>query len=177
MIRRRVLAALAVVFAAAAAASCGGEGSDVGTTRVYFVDGYRSDLGMRGRLTPQERRLVDPGLGRVVAEVLRRPTASERDEPSLITAFPPGVRVSTVALVDGTARVRLSSDTPPQRWSDGFYATAQLVYTLTGLDGVQRVVMTVNGVRCCVYDMQQRPWMKPLTRRNFANWQGAPLED
>ena len=143
-------------------------------TRVFFIDGYVSDLGMRGRLVARERPLDDPGLGRVVAEVLRGPTATEQEERGLITGFAPGVRVSTVALVGGTARVNLSSETPPRRWPDGFYATAQLVYTLTELAGVKRVVLSVNGKRCCVYDMEQRPWTKPLTRELFAGWQDAP---
>ena len=72
--------------------------------------------------------------------------------------------------------MRLASDTPPRRWPDEYYATAQLVYTLTELPGVERVAITVNGARCCVYDMQQRPWKKPLTRQLFANWQGAPVD-
>ena len=164
-------ALLLALTAATVLAGCGG---GEGETRVYFVDGYRSELGMRGRLAGQERRLAEPGLGRVVAEVLRGPTRSERDQRGLITGFPRNVRISTVALSRGTAYVRLSSPRPPRRWRDGFYATAQLVYTLTDLDGVERVVMTVNGARCCVYDMQQRPWTKPLTRSQFANWQGAP---
>lgn len=170
---RRLLILASIVLAATAASGCDA-GAEERRARVYFIDGYRSELGMRGRLTARERSLADPGLGRVVAEVLRGPTARERDERGLISAFPRGTRVSTVALADRTARVRLSSAVPPRRWPDGVYATAQLVYTLTDLDGVERVVMTVNGERCCVYDRQQRPWARPLTRANFAGWQGAP---
>jgi hypothetical protein len=166
--------ALALVAAVAGLAACGGGGSE--STRVYFIDGYKSEVGMRGRLIWQERSLAEPGLGRVVAEVLRGPTASERDERGLITAFPTNVRVSTVALVNGTAKLSLASETPPRRWPDEFYATAQLVYTVTALPGVERLVVTVNGRRCCAYDMRQRPWAKPLTRQLFANWQGAPLD-
>lgn len=162
---------LLVLFALAA---CGGDAHE--PSRVYLVDGYRSELGMRGRLVARERPLEDAGLGRVVAEVLRGPTIAERDQHGLISGFPSNVRVSTVALVNGTATVRLVSDTPPQRWPDGFYATAQIVYTLTELSGVKRVVMTVNGPRCCVYDMRQRPLKEPLTRGIFASWQGAPVE-
>ena len=173
--RRITLVRVALLIVAVAGGGCAGLDSD-DQTRIYFIDGYRSELGMRGRLIAVERSLVEPGLGRVVAEVLRGPTATERDERGLVSAFPPDVRVSTVALVEGTARVRLDSETLPRRWRDGFYATAQLVYTLTERDGVERVVMTVNGVRCCVYDIQHRPWATPLTRRNFASWQGAPLD-
>jgi hypothetical protein len=172
---RAAIALLLLAVIAVALSGCGG-GDERAQTRVYFIDGYRSDLGMRGRLIGEERDLVDPGLGRLVAEVLRGPTASERDERGLISGFPRGVRVATVALADGTARVRLSSVTPPQRWPDGVYATAQLVYTVTELDGVTSLAMTVNGAPCCVYDMQQHPVTKPLTRGQFANWQGAPSD-
>ena len=171
----RLFAAAAVLLpATVAAAGWGGQG--VREAHVYLIDGYRSELGMRGRLIARERDLVDPGLGRVVAEVLRGPTARERDERGLLTGFADDVRVSSVAAAGGTARIRLVSDTPPRHWPDGVYATAQLVYTLTELDGIERVVLTVNGRRCCVYDRRQRPWTKPLTRRNFASWQGAPAE-
>jgi hypothetical protein len=169
---RPALPKICAVCAIAGLTACGGGDSK---TAVYFVDGYRSELGMRGRLVMQERALRDPGLGRVVAEVLRGPTAAERDEQGLITGFAGGVRVSTVALVHGTARVRLVSYAPPSRWPGEYYATAQLVYTLTELSGVERVTLSVNGASCCVYDMQQRPWRQPLTRELFAGWQGAPI--
>jgi spore germination protein GerM len=172
--RRSLPVPIAALFLAASLAACGDDDDRAG---VYFVDGYTSDLGMRGHLVAQKRPVQEPGLGRIVAEVLRGPTAAQRDERGLITGFSPGVRVSTVALANGTARIRLSSQTPPQRWPDEFYATAQLVYTLTERADVQRVVLTVNGTRCCVYDMQQRPWMRPLTRGLFAHWQGAPVDE
>ena len=168
----RVALGVVLALALVGASGCGSGREEA--TRVYFVDGYRSDLGMRGRLVARERSMSYEGLGRVVAEVLRGPTPSEAAEQGLISGFPAGVRVSTVALSSGTARIRLASATPPRRWPGEYYATAQLVYTLTELPNVERVVLTVDGKRCCVYDMQQRPWTKPLTRRLFANWQGAP---
>jgi spore germination protein GerM len=168
--RRLSYTGLVLVLVTIVVACAGGRNG----TRVFFIDGYVSDLGMRGRLVARERPLDDPGLGRVVAEVLRGPTATEQEERGLISGFAPGVRVSTVALVDGTAKLNLSSETSPRRWPDGFYATAQLVYTVTELPGVERVVLMVNGVRCCVYDTRRRPWTKPLTREFFEGWQGAP---
>ena len=171
--RRRRFIGVLLGAAVASLAACGG-GED--RTRVYLVDGYRSELGMRGHLVMRERPLSDPGLGRLVAEVLRGPTAAERDERGLITGFAPHVRVSSVALVAGTATIRLASDAPPRRWPDQQYAAAQLVYTLTELQQVKQVVLTVNHKRCCVYDMRRQPWMKPMTRALFASWQGAPLK-
>lgn len=163
---------LALALACLALAACGGSPEE--PTTVYFIDGYRSTLGMRGRLVAVERDLAQPGLGRVVAEVLRGPTQDERDERGLLTGFAPGVRVETVALSNGTARVNLRSASPTRSWPDGHYASAQLVYTLTELAGVGSVILRVNGRRCCVYDMRGRPWPKPLERKLFAGWQGAP---
>ena len=132
--RFALIAATATLLAASlAAAACGGDG--LRATHVYFIDGYRSELGMRGRLIARERELVDPRLGRVVAELLRGPTPRERDERGLLTGFADDARVSGVAAARGTARIRLVSDTPPRRWPDGVYATAQLVYTLTSSTG------------------------------------------
>lgn len=168
----RALATVCCLLASLAASGCGGAGDG---TRVYFVDGYRSTLGMRGRLVAVERDLRDRGLGQVVAEVLRGPTAEEREEEGLVTGFAPGVRIETVSLSSGTARIDLRSDPPPRRWPSEMYAAAQLVYTLTELDGVKRVALHVNGRRCCVYDRQSRPWPEPLDRSLFAGWQGAPL--
>lgn len=170
--RRSKLVTVCYLLASGLAAGCRGGEEE---TTVYFVDGYRSTLGMRGRLVAVERDLRDRGLGQVVAEVLRGPTFEERDERGLVSGFPPGVRIETVALSNGTARVNLRSDRPSRRWPDQMYATAQLVYTLTELAPVRRVVLRVEGRRCCVYDMQNRPWRKPLDRHLFAGWQGAPL--
>jgi spore germination protein GerM len=163
----------ALVAAMLLAAGCAGRDEP---TRVYFVDGYRSTLGMRGHLVAVERDLADRGLGQIVAEVLRGPTSDER-ERGLVTGFAPGVTIETVTLSKATARINLRDSRRTSLWPGEMYATAQLVYTLTELDGVRDVVLLVNGRRCCVYDMRGRPWPKPLDRRVFAGWQGTPLTD
>ena len=56
----------------------------------------------------------------------------------------------------------------------GFYATAQVVYTLTAQRGIESVWMRVRGRRCCVFDHSGHPYARPLTRAVFAGWQGAP---
>ena len=103
-------------------------------------------------------------------ELLRGPSAVERAQ-GLSSAIPAGTRLRSLTVEAGTASVLLAS---ASRWPDGFYATAQLVYTLTAFPGVERVVVRVNGRRCCVYDMQSRPWSEPLTRAVFRGWQGEP---
>jgi hypothetical protein len=143
--------------------------------RPYFVDGYQSKRGLRGRLVAEERSLVDRRLDRVTTEVLNGPTPASPGERGLITGFAPDVHVASAELADGTATVALTSKTPRRRWPDAFYATAQLVYTLTEIPGVEQVAITVNGGPCCIFDKGE-PVTKPLTRTFFARWQGAPAE-
>ena len=166
----RVVAKLVVVVVVAAA--CGGEERAGG--RLWFVDGYVSALGMRGKIDSVEReRAVTPA--RALGELLKGPTQSERDE-GLISAIPPGTLLETISVSNRTARVRLVSDAPRRQWTVGdYYATAQIVYTLTEFDEVERVELYVNGDRCCVYDRESRPITRPLTRQTFRGWQGDPL--
>jgi hypothetical protein len=144
--------------------------------RTYFVDGFQGARGLRGHLVGEERAaLSDPSLGRIVADLLRGPSPTEREERGLATGFAPDVRLSSVHLENETATVALFAKTPRRRWPDAVYATAQLVYTLTELPDVEAVVMTVNGAPCCLFQRNQ-PVTTPLTRGTFAKWQGAPVE-
>jgi hypothetical protein len=143
--------------------------------RTYFVDGFQSARGLRGRLVGEERALTDPSLGRIVADLLRGPTPTDREDRGLVTGFAPDVRLSSARLENETATVDLLAKTPRRRWPDALYATAQLVYTLTELPDVKAVVMTVNGAPCCLFQRNQ-PVTTPLTRGTFGKWQGAPVE-
>jgi spore germination protein GerM len=168
---RAVLAAAAATFVLAVGA-CGGEEREGG--RLWFVDGYVSAFGMRGKIDSVERqRAVTPA--RAVGELLKGPMQAERDE-GLITAIPRGTVLETISVSNLTARVRLVSNAPSRAWTVGdYYASAQIVYTLTEFDTVDRVELYVNGERCCVYDRQSRPITRPLTRHMFRGWQGDPL--
>ena len=153
-----------------ALAGCGGGEDD--RRRLWFVDGYVSALGMRGKIAAVEReRAASPA--RALGELLKGPNEPERDE-GLITGIPAGTQLETIAVSNGTARVRLVSRTPTSRWS-GTYASAQIVYTLTEFDEVKRVALRVNGELCCMYDLRSRPLREPLTRAMFRGWQGDPL--
>ena len=70
-----------------------------------------------------------------------------------------------------TARVELIAPRP--RFFD-FYATAQVVYTLTSFPAITRVEPFVNGRHCCISTHQGKP-IPVLTRADLANWQGARL--
>ena len=160
-----------VAAVAALLAGCGDAEPEGG--RLWFVDGYVSALGMRGKIDEVEReRAVTPA--RALGELLKGPTADEHDE-GFITAIPAQMQLETIAISNGTARVRLRSTAPRRAWNEGLYASAQIVYTLTEFDEVRRVELSVNGERCCVYDMRSRPVERPLTRRTFRGWQGDPL--
>ncbi len=154
-----------------ALAGCGG--GDAEGRRLWFVDGYVSSLGMRGTIDTVEReRAATPA--RALGELLKGPTQAERDE-GLISAIPARTQLETISVSNLTARVKLVSDASHREWDAGVYASAQVVYTLTEFDEVERVELYVNGERCCMYDMQSRPITRPLTRAMFRGWQGDPL--
>lgn len=150
---------VATVLAALLLAGCGG-----GATGVYFLERPNRIRHLEAVGRPAN------GMQEALVELLRGPSAVERAE-GLSSAIPGGTRLRGLSVEAGTASVFLASASP---WQDGFYATAQLVYTLTAFPEVERVVLRVNGRRCCVYDMQSRPWSKPLTRALFRGWQGEP---
>jgi spore germination protein GerM len=162
-----------LAFAAAAAIFAGCSGDDDRVGRIWFVDGHMSALGMRGKIANVKRESATTP-DRALVALLTGPARSERAR-GLITAIPKSTRVERVSVVRGKAIVRLESSAPPWRWRSGFYASAQIVYTLTELDEIDGVEVFVNGERCCVYDMSQRPVKRPLTRAVFRGWQGDPL--
>jgi hypothetical protein len=139
--------------------------------RLWFVDGYVSELGMRGKLRVVGRpRTREDSPARALGELLKGPTDSER-ERGLISALG-GARLETFSLTNRTATVRLRGR--PVRAGD-VYAGAQVVYTLTELAEVQRVRLFVNGRRCCLWLMSGAPVREPLERRHYRGWQGDPL--
>jgi spore germination protein GerM len=162
-----------VLAAAAAAIVVGCSRGEDEAGRVWFVDGHMSALGMRGKIETVERESVTTPQ-KALAELLKGPAQQDRSS-GLITAIPRSTRVETLAVSRATATVRLRSSASPREWRSGFYATAQVVYTLTELDDIDRVKLFVNGERCCVYDMSTRPINRPLTRAIFRGWQGDPL--
>ncbi len=94
----------------------------------------------------------------------------------LSSEIPEGSRLNGVRVDGGLATIDVSGDfeqaAPPRSQA---LRIAQVVYTLTEFDEVDRVALFVNGERCCMYDMQSRPITRPLTRQMFRGWQGDPL--
>jgi hypothetical protein len=165
--RAVIVAAFLTLFAAA----CGGGEGDAQERRLYFVDGYVSELGMRGKLHAVERpRAGADSPARALGELLKGPTAAERRR-GLISALGPA-RLETFSLQNRTATVRLRGRPP---WTGNVYAGAQIVYTLTEFPQVARVQLFVDGERCCLWQMSGEPVTEPLERRHYRGWQGDPL--
>jgi spore germination protein GerM len=156
--------ALALVCAAVGSASPRGP--------IYLVDGHLGALGWRGRLVAIERGDARTPRAALLA-LLRGPTADERGR-GIRSALPPGARLAALRVSRGTATVALRGGSRRAWLTGGFFATAQVVYTLTARSGIERVWMRVDGRRCCVFDHSGRPYKRALTRAVFAGWQGEP---
>ena len=146
--------------------------SSVHPAPVYLVRGHVTDLGWRGRLVAEPRQESRSPRAALVA-LLRGPTAAEQAR-GIRSALPSGSRLVRLHVARGTATVGFAGGSRRAWLTGGFYATAQVVYTLTAQPGIRRVWMRVRGRRCCVFDHSGRPYAQPLTRAVFAGWQGAP---
>jgi spore germination protein GerM len=165
----RFLLVMCLVLSASACAGDDGESSE---RRLWFIDGYVSDLGMRGKLHVVERTsAAADSPGRALGELLKGPTVAER-ERGLISALGARVRLQTFSVVNRTATVRLNG---PVSRAGEIYASAQVVYTLTEFPQVTRVRLFVDGKRCCLWLMSGEPVRTPLRRDDFRGWQGDPL--
>ena len=105
--------------------------------------------------------------------LLHGSTAAERAR-GIKSALPSGSRLVRLHVARGTATVGFAGGSRRAWLTGGFYATAQVAYTLTARPGIDRVWMRVRGHRCCVFDHSGRPYRRPLTRAVFAGWQGEP---
>ena len=139
---------------------------------IYLVHGHLGPLGWRGRLVAEPRREARSPRAALLA-LLRGPTAAERGR-GIRSALPAGTRLTALRVSRGTATVDFAGGSRRAWLVNGFYPTAQVVYTLTARPGIERVWMRVDGRRCCVFDHAGRPYARPLTRAVFVGWQGAP---
>lgn len=137
-----------------------------GAASVYFLRGYLAPAGYRGQLAPVAREARTPA--EVVASLLRGPSAAEKQR-RLISTIPPGTSLEHLSVEGGLATVALRGEREPP-----LDAAAQVLYSLTELPGIERLLLRFNGRRCCVYGHDGQPLRRPLTRRALAHWQGAP---
>ena len=123
---------------------------------------------------------VDDWTGRLVRvdTVAREPRALLRELTTpvdgLVSELPRSAELDSFLVRDRVAYVALRGPRPAHPRE--FHLSAQIVYTLTEHPGIDAVVLTLNGRRCCVYTntSPSRPWPKPLDRKLFAGWSGAP---
>ncbi|TMJ94438.1 MAG: GerMN domain-containing protein [Actinobacteria bacterium] len=164
------LVTLAAVACSLLASGCGG---GEGTVTVYFEKpgSAAAPLQVVPLVAPTTRRIPDgtPLVPAVLAALEQGPSSDEIRDGFLPTA-PLDRRVLAVERRDNTAVVDLSG-----RPLDDFDAHAALVFTLTSLPGIDRVVLLSHGKPCCVHDMQGGV-VSPLTRDLYRGWAGEPCD-
>jgi hypothetical protein len=147
----------ALVFALLLA-GCGGDNERL---HVYLVDDWT------GHLVPVETAVQEP-------RALLRELAFEERHDGLVSELPRTAKLESFIVRNRVAYVSLRATRPAHHRE--LHLSAQIVYTLTGHRGIDAVVLRLNGRRCCVYTKTSpsRPWPKPLDRKLFAGWSGAP---
>ena len=116
--------------------------------KVYFVRGEQFE--------PVERRAAHGRPGPAAAAVnalLAGPTKAERLR-GIDTAIPQGTTLASLAVDGATATVKLDGVRTPATAFDISLRparAAQIVYTLTAVPGIERVVIEVNGTRRATY--------------------------
>lgn len=119
--------------------------TDVAGTGVGRVYMQRSDPTGRSTLVAVQRELGDDPLD-VVSALLDGPTATEQ-EMGLRSAVPRGTRLNSARFVStDTVRIDLGDTLFDATGDDLVSALAQIVLTLCEINGVQRVMVVVDGV-------------------------------
>jgi hypothetical protein len=156
----------------AVAAGCGG--GDEETLTVYL----KQRLGPEGPhsqiapvLMPVERELRDgvPAPHQAVLELRVGPSPGERAHGFLDT-LEPETRLRSVRIDGDTATVKLLGREPD------FYGAAAIVYSLTAVPGVERVVLRLEDEPCCKY-RHDGTVVAHVSRRSYTGWQGEPCDE
>jgi Sporulation and spore germination/L,D-transpeptidase catalytic domain/Putative peptidoglycan binding domain len=123
------------------AAGCGSASASQPTiARVYFMKGEQ--------FHPVQREVRDDDLPRGALEQLFAGPTDAEHEQGIETALPEEIRLDSVAVRGGTATVEVShaqTEPTPLDVSLRPARAAQIVYTLTDVPGIERVVIDVNG--------------------------------
>lgn len=142
------------------------------TVTVYFEQRLGS-AGPHGQVVPvlepveRERRPQLAAAWQALLELRQGPTPDERVR-GFEQTLELDVRPLSVTVLDSTAIVELAR---PAR----LYATAAMVYTLTEIDGIDRVGFRVDGRPCCLplRDGRYEAW---ADRSRFRYWTGVPCD-
>jgi spore germination protein GerM len=126
--------------------------------QLYFVGGER--------LVGVVRRARSPDLETAVRTLLDGPTDAEA-AGGLRTAVPAGTELQQARVEGGTAWVDLSKPFADVSGENQVPAVAQLVFTATGVAGVERVTIAVDGTVIEVPRSDGTLTPGPLTRADF----------
>lgn len=97
------------------------------------------------RLSPATRSVQAPVTPDTVLQALLAGVGPDETARNLRTAIAPNTRGSVTEEIPGRLRVELSAAFLSAATSEQVLAVAQIVYTLTGLPGVDSVTFTVSG--------------------------------
>lgn len=112
--------------------------SDEYTVILYFADAQAQHV------VPEQRR-IEPGEGESLAAAAVRELLAGPEDPYLRSAFPDNARVTSVEVSDGVAYVNFAEGINIPGSTGETIAVRSLVYTLTDLDGVDKVQILVGG--------------------------------
>ncbi len=133
---------------------------------VFFLQGSGgNDVRIPPFLVAVHRETMDEDVATAAVEaLLAGPTAAEEAD-GISVDVPDGTVVHSVAVADGTATVDLSGDFESGGGSLAMFSRlATLTYTLTGLDGIDEVVLQLDGVPVDVFSSEGIIIDGPLTR-------------
>lgn len=136
---------------------------------VYFLDS-------EGRARPTTRTVTTAGVARAAVETLiGGPNRSEADA-GLVTSFPSNSLLLGIHIEDGTATVDMSREFEAGGGSLAIVSRlAQLVYTLTQFDTVDRVQLLLDGERTEYFSGEGVLIGDPLTPEDFQS--AVPIGD
>lgn len=100
-------------------------------------------------------------------ELSAGPTAAEADR-GVRSALPPGSAALTALISDGVARVRLPASYGEVQGRSQVLAIAQIVYTLTSIDGITRVEFEIDGRPIDVPVDRGQLRDRPVSRADYA---------
>jgi hypothetical protein len=161
---RALLALLMLILGA----GCGGEDERV----TIYLPQRLGPEGPNGQIAPvlmpveRKPRLQMSAAWQAVLELRVGPAPRERARGFRDTVHP-STRLVGLDVDRGVATVRLAGVEPD------FRSSAAIVYSLTELQGIERVRLRLGGRRCCIYRHDGSP-VDALSRDAFTGWTGQP---
>jgi spore germination protein GerM len=131
------------------------------TVTVYFLDAS-------GRAVPAERITTETGVARAAVNALIAGPNRSEAAAGLSTAFPADSLLLGIRVEDGTAFVDMSIEFAGGGGSASVLGRlAQLVYTLTEFNSIDRVRLLLDGEQVATFSGEGVDVSRPLTRADF----------